>query len=390
MQSHVGLEVGVQPHFVLDEEEMLVRPHLLRSDGRVDGAEVALELRLKGGGSRVERVQRDVGPEAQAVAVVERVEKIHPRPKVDDATLVEARQPGGVGVSDRPKGLAELHTRVELVLAPGQSDIGKQLRSPLVVPPQGGHPVAPIQTEVDERAAGAEVLGGLKAEVVGAVKQAEVHPIPLADAPIELAVEVVEEIPRLGLDAGVLLVGGVDDGAGQEVEVGAAPTDHKRGLVLDNGPLDHELGSEQGDVDCAVRLAQVAVFHLHLHHGGQAPTKPGWKAALGDGHLLDRIRIEHREEAKQVAHAVKRHPVEHDQVLVGTAAPDVQTGGAFPTGLHAGHELECLEQVHLPADGRQLPHLVHRNFDPRHLDRVFDALPVTAHDRLLQGHARLK
>ena len=390
VQTHVGLEVGVQPHFVFDEQEMLVGPDLRCAKGRVDGAEVAFKFRLERGGPGVERVQRDVGAEAQAVAVVERVEEVHPCTEVDDAALVQARQPGRVGIAHRPDRLAEFDARVEFVLAPGQGDVGKQLRPPLVVPPQGGHPVAPIEAEVDEGTALPEVLGGLEPEIVGAVKQTEVHPVPLADAPVELAVEVVEEVPRLGLDAGVLLVGGIDDGPGQNVEVGAAPADHERGLVLEDGPLDHELGGEQGNVDRAVGLAQVAVLHLHLHHGGQAPAEPGRETALGDGHLLDRVRIEHREEAKQVAHAVERHSVEHDQVLVGTATPDVQTRGAFPAGLHAGHELERFEQVHLTADGRQLSHLVHRDLNPRHLDRVFDALAVAPHHRLLQGHAGLK
>ena len=390
VQPHVGLEVGVQPHLVLNEQEMLVGPDLLRAEGGVDGAEVALEFSLERGGPGVERVQRNVGPEAQAVAVVERVEEVHPRTEVDDAALVQARQPGGVGIAHRPDRLAELDARVEFVLAPGQGDVGKQLRPPLVVPPECRDPVAPIKPEVDKGAALPEVLGGLEAEVIGAVKHAQVHPVPLADAPIDLAVEVVKEIPRLGLDAGVLFVGGVDDGAGQDIEVGAAPTDHEGGLVLDDGTFDHELGGEQGHIDRAVGLAQVAVLHLHFHHGRQASSKPGGKAPFGDGHPLDRVRVEHREETEQVAHAVERHSVEDNQVLVGTATPDVQAGGAFPTGLHARHELERLEQVHLPSDGRQLAHLVHRNLNPRHLDRVFDALPIAAHHGLLQGHAGLK
>ena len=208
-------------------------------------------------------------------------------------------------------------------------------RSPLVVPPPGRPPGCANRGQSHEGTALPKVLGGLEPEVVGAVKQTQVNPVSLADAPIDLAVEVVEEIPRLGLDAGVLLVGRVDDGPGQDIEVGAAPADHERGLVLEDGPLDHELGGEQGDVDRAVGLAQVAVLHLHLHHRGQAPAEPGRETALGDGHLLDRVRIEDREEAEQVADT-ERHPVEHNEVLVGTATSDVQTD-VLPAGLDAGH-----------------------------------------------------
>ena len=53
--------------------------------------------------------------------------------------------------------------------------------------------------------------------------------------------------------------------------------------------------------------------------------------------------------------------------------------------LDPGKQLKRLEQVHLPADGRQCLDLVDRDFHPRHLHLLLDAVLLLArHDRLAQ------
>ena len=387
MQSHIGLEIGVQPHLILDEDEMLIGPHLIGTQCRVDGIDAPLEIGLESGRPGIEGVQGHVASEADAVPVVEGIQEIDAATEIDDATLIEAGQPRGIGIPHRAERLAELHARIERILAPGQGNIGKEPWAPFVIPAQGRHTVAPIQTEIDEGAAFPVSLRGLESEVIRAIKQAQIHTIPLPDAPIHLAVEVVEEIPRLGLNAGVLLVGGVDDGPGQDVEIGAAPADHERGLVLDDGALDHQLGGQQRHIHRPMGLPHVAVLHLHLHHGRKTPAESGRKSTLGDGHLLDGVRIENREETEEVAHAVQWHTIQYNQILVRAAPADIESGSPFPSRLNPRHQLKGLEQIHLTADGGQLAHLVHRDLHPGHLDRILNALPLAHNHGFGNGHS---
>ena len=102
--------------------------------------------------------------------------------------------------------------------------------------------------------------------------------------------------------------------------------------------------------------------------------------------MLHGVGIEHREKTEQVTHAVEWHAVEYDEVLVGTAPAHIQARGTLASRLHTGHELQALQKVDLPADGRQPTNLVHGNFDLGHLDLVLNAVePFTRNHRFLDG-----
>ena len=184
--------------------------------------------------------------------------------------------------------------------------------------------VEPIQTEINGGLGHAELLRRSQPKVVLPVEETQVDAITLTHAPIDLPVEVVEEIAGVGCDVRILLVDGSDNRVDNQVDVRAASTQHERGLVFDNGPFHHEFRSEDGHVRRAVDLLHVPVLHVHFQHRREPAPKTRGESALGDGHLFDRIGVKHREETKQVAYAVHRYTVEYDEVLVGTATAYVQ------------------------------------------------------------------
>ena len=221
-----------------------------------------------------------------------------------------------------------------------------------MVPPRGRDAVEPIEAEVDGRAGGAKLLRRSESKIIRPVEEAQVDAVSVPDAPIDFSVQIVEEVPGVGGDVRVLAVDGSDDGIDQKINVRAATTQHERGFVLDDGALDHEFRREDGHIRCAVHFFHVAVFHVHLQHRRQPPPKTRGESAFGDGHLLDGIGVKHREKSEQVAHAVQWDAVEHNEVLVRTAAAHIQPGRAFTARLHPRHELKALQQIDFAANGR--------------------------------------
>ena len=133
----------------------------------------------------------------------------------------------------------------------------------------------------------------------------------------------------------------------------------------------------------------VAVLHVHLQHRRQATPIPRRKASLGDAHLFHRIGIEHGEKTEQMAHTVERHAIEDDEVLIGTASPNVKPRSSFSTGLHSGHQLQTLQQIHFSTNRWKPPHLVHGDFHFGHLHLVFNAVEALAgYNGFLNCHAR--
>ena len=136
-------------------------------------------------------------------------------------------------------------------------------------------------------------------------------------------------------------------------------------------------------------LPHVAVLHVHFQYGRQATAVPCGKSTFGDAHLLHRIGIEYREKTEQMAHAVERPPVQYDEVLIGTASPNVKPRSSFATRLHPRHQLQTFQQVHFSANRRQPSHLVHGDFHLGHLHLIFNAVEALAcHDGFLNRYAR--
>ena len=248
--------------------------------------------------------------------------------------------------------------------------------------------VEPIQTEINGGLGYAKSFRRGEPKIILPVEETQVDAVALAYPPIDLPVEVVEEIAGVGGDVRVLLVDGSDDRVDNQVDVRAASTQHERGLVFNNGAFYHEFRSEDGDVRRAVNLLHVPILHVHLKHRREPPAKTRGESALGDGHLLDGIGVEHREETKQVADAVQRYPVEDDEVLVGAATAHIQARRALAARLYPRHELEALQQVDFATDGRQPAHLIHGDFHFGHLHLVFDTVEsFSGDDGLIDGDA---
>ena len=132
-------------------------------------------------------------------------------------------------------------------------------------------------------------------------------------------------------------------------------------------------------------LPHVAVLHVDFQNGRQPAAVARRKPALGDAHVLDRIRVEHAEKPKQVVHAVQRHAIEEHEVLVRGATANVEAARAFAPALDARQQLERLEQVDFAADGREGFDLVNGDLHFGHLHLLFDAVFLFArHHRLAQ------
>ena len=69
---------------------------------------------------------------------------------------------------------------------------------------------------------------------------------------------------------------------------------------------------------------------------------------------------------EQVTHIVDRNAIQQHQVLVGAAAAHIQAVLAFTTRLHAGQQLQGLEHVHLPEQGRNAFDLLHGHLHGTH------------------------
>ena len=140
-----------------------------------------------------------------------------------------------------------------------------------------------------------------------------------------------------------------------------------------------------------MELTHVPVFHVDLEDGRKAAAEARWKPTLGDAHVLDRIRIEHAEKAKQVVHAVQRDAVEEHQVLVWRSPAHIESACALPPTLHARQKLKRLQQIHLSSNGGKRFDLVDGNLHPRHLNLLLNPiLAFPGHHSLVEGEARLQ
>lgn len=92
----------------------------------------------------------------------------------------------------------------------------------------------------------------------------------------------------------------------------------------------------------------------------EQPAVAGGKGAFEECGVLHCFGREDGEDTHQVVGVVDRDAVQHHQILVGASAAHVHAGKALHAGLHAGHQLDGLQQVSLPEYGGGVLDLCHR------------------------------
>ena len=215
----------------------------------------------------------------------------------------------------------------------------------------------------------------------------------------DFGVEVVE--PVTGIELGVAhrigggliaahVVDGHDGWNEEQLGIGAARREAEGGALLDDRPLEIELGRDETHRKVAVQLTVIAVVLRNVKHRREAAAEAGGEGTLVEGYVLDGIGVEGGEESAHVADIVERHTVEEKQVLVGAAATDIHATVALRTALHTGHELERLDEVSLTEhDGHRLDFL-HRNDGGAHLRRAGVPYPLGGNDNLVEHHRGLE
>ena len=237
-----------------------------------------------------------------------------------------------------------------------------------VVPANRAHDVAPVPAQVHPGLVGIVLHLDPGIDLVVAHVEASVKFVTVGELVRHLRVHVVEVVA-----AGALLPH-VDNPLvhhhqrlGEHVIVGAARRDVEGGLSLDDRAFHLELGREQADGAAAMELLVVAVLHADVQDTGETAAETGREAALVEGHVLDGVGVEHREKAHHVVDVVDGYAVKQQQVLVGTAAADIQARRALGARLDARQQLNGLDHVDLAGQGGHALDLVDRDFDGAHL-----------------------
>ena len=253
-----------------------------------------------------EAMQQEIAPETHAVRRGGTVVELGADAHVEDGARVARLRPGG-GVRLAILGAVDV---ASLGLDPGMIAGGEPRYPPveaaveLIGPPDGRHQVAPAQRGVRSVRVGHGLLGQVvflapAFQHVAAVVEAEEEPAPLAEAVVQLQVEVVEGVAE-GIFIAVLLVQGVDDGEGgsrHEVRPRAAQGYLEGGAVPHDRPFEAEPARQQADSGAAVVLAHIPLPRMHVDHRGKASAVACREARLEEVHPPDRLRVEGGEEA---------------------------------------------------------------------------------------------
>ena len=211
-------------------------------------------------------MHRGAAAKTHVMAVTERIVEVEAPGIIHNATPVEAGETLRGGVAGNSRQFFEFDACIEGIFAAGEGEVGEEFGCPFVVPARCGDIVVPVQTKIDPRTRRTKILRRFQPKIIGPVEKTEEHPISLTDAPIDLAVQVVKEVPWIRLHIGVLAVDGTDDGVDQEVQISPASTDHERSFVFHNGAFDHEFGCQNTHVCRAVHFPHVAVLHVDFQY----------------------------------------------------------------------------------------------------------------------------
>ena len=335
---------------------------------------------------RVGRARGDVEVEAGA--------------EVADAGPVERRR------RDRARPVAPLvggHLDVEAVVAGRQRERAEHARREHAGGADGARQRAPVERAarhvLDARrravAAGAGHLGvdGGEPERVAAAVDAQVDAVAVGRSPAQLGVEVVER--EAGVERGVVarhrvLVGAVDEGSREQVDVRPPPRDQQRRPAGNDRSFRQDRRREQPDLPAHAPPLEVAVAQAHVQHRRQPPAEARRVGALRQLHPADGVRVERREEAEQVGGVVERCAVEQHECLVGRAAADVEPRRPLLPRADARQQLDRLQHVGLAEQRGERLHVAPRQRDRAHLGRLLGprrARPVRLDHHLACGIA---
>ena len=86
-----------------------------------------------------------------------------------------------------------------------------------------------------------------------------------------------------------------------------------------------DLVADQPDAGRTTGLFHVPVICADVHYAGHPSTVTGREGAFVESDFLHRLRLENREYAEHVVDIVDRHPIQQDEVLIGSSSADVNT-----------------------------------------------------------------
>ena len=154
-------------------------------------------------------------------------------------------------------------------------------------------------------------------ESVTSVVSAEIKPVPVAQTPRDLSVEVIKIVIGVGVFQHHLNQWRVQH------RVHSPCADGVGEFILDYRAFEVEFVADEPDADGSVVLFHVTVIGADVHDAGDPASVTGRERAFVQGDFLDCLRLENREYAEHVIDIVDRYSVQHNQVLIGSASSDI-------------------------------------------------------------------
>ena len=287
-----------------------------------------------------------------------------------------------------PYGFLAQHFRLHHHAVPivSQGGVAEELPGKDMVPPQSGHCISPADAQfaLVEALYGRSqsvVLGFLMSviQVIHSVVHIEIQAVPVIEAMGDLGIQVVEEIVSVELDS--------FEDRRQEQGVHAPGADGIGSASFPKRTFQVELVRQHADAEVPVRFIQVAVVGADIDDAGDTTAVAGREGTLVQGHFLNGFRLEDGEDAQQVFRIINGNPVQQEQVLVRSAAPDIDAGEALRPALDTGQELERFDDIGLAEKGRSRLEDLQRNLDGAHLGRCDAGFLLRSDDSLFQGSA---
>ena len=122
----------------------------------------------------------------------------------------------------------------------------------------------------------------------------------------------------------------------EHVQVGAAGRDEERRLVLDNRSLGKKLGRQQTDGTAVVVVLSIAVTRADIEYRRGSAAKLGREQTLVEHGIVERIVIEHREQAHHVTRTIDGSSVKKNGILRGRSATHLEARQSVGLAFHTG------------------------------------------------------
>src|SRR6185437_4596054 len=134
--------------------------------------------------------------------------------------------------------------------------------------------------------------------------------------------------------------------------------------------FDGDPAGEQTDAGGAGKFFFVAFARGDIEDGSDPATVLGGDAAFVQFDPFYDLRVKGGEESEEVRRVIDGRVVKEDEILIGRAAADVETGAGFSDALDAGKGEHHTEHIGFSHNGRHLSDLLYAQlFDPQ-LDPV--------------------